>query len=117
MKTLTDINHVLAQINYKNCKFLTGKMGNGFYLQTSNENANNTYNNTLENDTQKWYLSPFVTKHELIQTALLAILANEEPAVLDQVTYQGGSYPYQKNLNAYQQNIEPITYSMHDLDF
>lgn len=117
MKTLTDINHVLAQVNYKNWQFSTGKLGNGFYLQTSNGNANNNYNNVLANDNKKWYLSPFVTNHELIQTALLAILANEDRNVFEQITYQGNTYPYQTNATAYQQNIEPITYSMHDLDF
>ena len=117
MYKLTDINHVLAQVNYKNWKFSTGILGNGFYLQTNNNDANHNINNVLANNAQKWYLSPFITKHEIIQTALLAILADEDRNTFKQITYQGNTYPFQTNVTAYQQSIEPITYSMHDLDF
>ena len=112
MKNLTDINHVLTQVSYKNWQFATGKLGNGFYLQTSN-NPNNTY---LE-DSKKWYLSPAITNHEIIQTALLAILAAEDHAIFAQIKYQGKTYDNPTESTNYQQNLSPIAYSMHDLDF
>jgi hypothetical protein len=114
MKNLTDINHVLTQVSYKNWQFATGKLGNGFYLQTSN---NGNGNNSCLDSSKKRYLSPAITNHEIIQTALLAILAAEDHAIFAQIKYQGKTYDNPTEVTNYQQNLSPIAYSMHDLDF
>lgn len=110
MRNLAEIRQILQPICYKNIAFELGEMGGGYYLQVVPPNESSA--------ARRWYIRPSIQKHELIQTALLAIVAHENPPILSQINYQtatGTSTPASEL--AFEQGLSPINYSTHDLDF
>jgi hypothetical protein len=82
-KTRIDFVVDLSDIRYKDWEFQIGTDGDRHYLQVSFE---------ADGDIQKgrkWFLSPHMTKSEVIQTALKAVLTAEEHEVREHFTYAG----------------------------
>jgi hypothetical protein len=90
MKTLSELEFLIAQIKYKPGWRITvhGTPGN-FYLQIRFESEDPTTRVVGEQSGRKWFLSPHMTDGEVVQTALMAVLAAEEHEAREFFTYRG----------------------------
>jgi hypothetical protein len=91
MKTLAELEFLIAQINYKPGWRITvhGTDGGGFYLQIRFESEDPCTHVVGEQSGRKWFLSPHMTDGEVVQTALMAVLAAEEHEAREFFTYRG----------------------------
>lgn len=77
---------VLREVRYKDWQFrishATGAVG--FLLSVQFKDADGCVWNG-----RKWYVSPYMTRSEIVQTALKAVLTAEEHEAREQFTYKG----------------------------
>lgn len=90
MITETELRTILQQISYRHWAIVPGRKGDMLCLQVQFDAPDP--NNPGEMNTQygrKWIISPHMTKSEVVQTALKAILTAEEHEAREQFRYQG----------------------------
>lgn len=85
MKTTEMQDLVSANIQYKDWSFYVGRNGSTAYLQAQFVDEGKRQHG------RKWMLSEFMTKSEIIQTALKAVLAAEEHEAREKFLYRGKS--------------------------
>lgn len=86
--TIENLNSIVNDIKYKNWTFRTGEMGNGFFLQLKFDMPDLITSNVEEQSGRKWYISKFMTKSEIVQTAFKACLTAEEHECREQFKYK-----------------------------
>lgn len=84
----------LNDIRYKDWAFRVYKENHRPYLQLewwANDTSNSPYRdrNPSLQKSRKWYLSPFMTKSEFVQTCFKAVLTAEEHEAREIFTYKG----------------------------
>lgn len=93
MLTFHALQKTLAPITYKNWEIRAEAMGTGFYLQVLFKTAAGVKGWEKEVVTEqhgrKWFISHFATKSEVVQTALMAVLAAEEHEARENFKYNG----------------------------
>jgi len=94
IKTLDDLNCILKEINYvkDGWEFRSGKMGDGFFIQVRFYAVNSTFIKQIDLELQsgrKWYISKYMTKSEVVQTAFHACLKAEEHECREMFRYKG----------------------------
>lgn len=99
MITLPDIRHVCTRIEYKcdndenqrRTGWIHGVMGTGFYIQHQQllTDCEHPHRPALWQRGRKWYCSRHMTRSELVQTCLMAILAFEEHEAREGFYYEG----------------------------
>lgn len=85
--THNEVLAIVGQVRYKNWVFRVEGMN---YLQavfTAADHADASQ--PYEAHGRKWSLSPFMTKSEVVQTCLMAVLAAEEHEAREQFLYRG----------------------------
>jgi hypothetical protein len=80
--TQKDIEAVLFDIRYKDWTFEVGQMDEGYFLKVR------FTADGAEQYGRKWYLSPFMVKGEIVQTALKAVMTAEEHETRERFTYK-----------------------------
>lgn len=84
---------ILANVTYtcrQNTGFTHGHMGDGYYIQHWQQiDCANTGEMGPPHTGRKWYISKYMTTSEIVQTALMAILAYEEHEVRERFHYKG----------------------------
>jgi hypothetical protein len=84
MITLEGLHAVLAEIKYRDWRFVVRSCGEGFLLQVEfTDHAGDVWRG------RKLYVSPHSTRSEVVQTALLAVLIAEEHEAREQFQYRG----------------------------
>lgn len=83
MLTLKQINQILALVKFQDWRFEVSKRGNGFLL-----NVAFTAPEGLQKG-RKWYISPYSTRSEVVQTVLKAVLTALEHEAREQFLYDG----------------------------
>jgi hypothetical protein len=91
MKTLSDFEKLVAQIGYKPGWRITVSQtqGGGHYLQVVFEAVEAGMTTVGVQGCRKWFLSPHMTDGEVVQTALIAVLAAEEHEAREFFLYKG----------------------------
>lgn len=90
MLNFEKIQHILSQISYKDWKFHLDQSGSIIWMQIRFMAPDNSNPGRLElQHGRKWVLSPHMTKSEVVQTALLAVLTAEEHEAREQFTFRG----------------------------
>lgn len=91
MKTLTDVMRIIERLKYKDWTFVVNNLGHGFYVQLRFfAPDNNNPSGPLELQAcRKWYISPYMTDSEVVQTAWHAVRQAEEHEVRENFTYNG----------------------------
>lgn len=72
MFTKDQIRYTLDDISYLDWKLYLGDMGDGWYLQVQFEAADSETGEVEKQHCRKWYLSPHMTRTEILDTAFLA---------------------------------------------
>ncbi len=85
--------YALNEINYKDWSFFIGVKGEVMYLQVQFLEADNYDSNSAKEiqKGRKWLISQHMTKSELIQTALKAVITAEEHEIRELFTYKGAA--------------------------
>ncbi len=69
--------------------FIPGKMGDGYFLQLGHHRVDTVSGATGMGKGRKWYISRWMTKNEVVQTALLGAIMMAEHAVREAFRYRG----------------------------
>ena len=87
---LETANAALAQCAFDDWKLVAKQDGeHGVYLQVRATTADATTGESLEWGGRKWRLSVHMTKSEIVQTALMAVLAAVEHEARERFLYKG----------------------------
>ena len=87
--TADDIRSILADVRYLDWEFQVGDEGGRAFLQVRFHAPDAESSATGPQHCRKWMLSPFMTRGEVVQTALLAVLTAVEHEARERFTYQG----------------------------
>lgn len=85
----TPLDEILADVHYADRRFITGPMGDGYYLQIAYTEADVETGQPQEHHGRKWYVSRHATRGEVVQTALKAALTSAEHQVREHFLYKG----------------------------
>lgn len=89
MKTLTDFNSILRNIQYKDgWYFLVEQKDSNHFLVIQVNGVDSKTGTPLIWRSRKWYLSPYMTETEIVQTALLAVKTAEEHEIRERFKYE-----------------------------
>jgi hypothetical protein len=87
--TIDEIKEVVGRISYKDWQFIVAAKGETIYLQIGfNDRDAYTGDETLQKG-RKWLPSPHMTKSEIVQTAMKAVLTAEEHEARENFKYRG----------------------------
>lgn len=90
MKSVSDIRAILDAVSYLNWEFFVGLDGPRPYLQVKFDAADTRYGGALEHQSgRKWFLSPHMTRSEIVTTALKAVLTAVEHEARESFRYRG----------------------------
>lgn len=77
-KTIVEVKRVMEHVTYEEKQFRVGVMGDGFFVQIEYMEPDvRTGEDALQRG-RKWYVSPYATDSEIVQTMLTAALASAE---------------------------------------
>jgi hypothetical protein len=91
MLSLQDIQGIVADVHYRDWDFQATESSGRIYLQIAflRSRLDSEHDDRPENElTRKWLLSPFMTKGEIVQTCLKAVLTAEEHEARERFTYK-----------------------------
>lgn len=80
---------ILADVTFPGYTFTIGDKSGSLFLQGHYREADITTGAVEEQTTRKWYLSPHMTRSELVQTALKLALTSAEHRVREHFLYRG----------------------------
>lgn len=83
------IEQWLSDVQYKDHQFKVNQDGDRQYLQLEWHGLDSVTHEPMVVKGRKWFLSPFMTKGEVVQTALVAVLAAEEHEAREEFRYKG----------------------------
>jgi len=90
--SLTDVRLLLHEVRYKDgWRFRAEPLGDGYFLQVAFDAPDNDVPGSApaEQRGRKWYVSPHMTRSEVVQTAFSAIRWAEEHEMRELFTYRG----------------------------
>ena len=88
IETLLQLKQIVNQLTYKDQEFRIGELGDGFFIQVRFYAQDLNTNNIELQSGRKWYISKFMTKSEIVQTAFQACLKAEEHECRENFKYQ-----------------------------
>lgn len=90
-KTRQQIQYILNQVAFKDRTFILMDKGDGFLLQMSywEPDVEKPGSPPVEQKTRKYYLSPFSTDSEIVETAWLCVQRSQLHVASEHFTYQG----------------------------
>lgn len=80
---------ILKDVQYRNWKFLVGIDGSRHYLQVRFLALDAVHGGAKYETGRKWFLSDHMTRSEVVQTALKAVLTAEEHEARENFLYNG----------------------------
>lgn len=89
MLSLEALHAIISLVRYKNWNFIVGARGDEFFLQVkffAPDIGDPT--KLVEQSGRKWWISRYMTKSEVVQTAFLACLKAEEHECREQFHYR-----------------------------
>jgi hypothetical protein len=92
MQTFETIQSILSEVKYKDWEFRVKSKGDGWTLQIiffAPDNDNPDPELLFEQHCRKYYLSPYMTKSEIVRTAFLAVRQAEEHEMCELFLYKG----------------------------
>jgi len=87
--TADDMREILAEVECSDWTFFVAMDGTRPYLQLSYDESDVVTGEPAVQHTRKWFLSPHMTRSELVQTALKAALTSAEHRVREHFLYRG----------------------------
>lgn len=88
-KTREELIAIIQDISFQDRSFYIGEMGDGFFLQMSYIEADVETGKPEVQKTRKWYISPFSTTSEVVQTAFKCVMTSQEHIAREHFNYKG----------------------------
>lgn len=90
-KTLADIKAIISRVSFMDRTFRVLEKGDGFLLQLQYYEADveNPTGPPLLQRARKWYISPWMTETEIVETAFAACRRSMDHMLKEHFTYQG----------------------------
>lgn len=88
-KTRADIEAILGEVKFLDRKIRLLDKGDGFLLQVTYHEPDIATGKTEEQHARKWYVSPFATETEIVETAFAACQRSMMHVVGEWFTYKG----------------------------
>ncbi len=85
----SDVRAILAQCEFNNWTISTGADGTRQYLQVTFIAPCNVTGDRKHHSGRKWFLSPHMTRSEVVSTAFMAVKAAVEHETREQFLYRG----------------------------
>lgn len=77
-KSKKDVEAIIAQVEFRDRTFVVLDKGDGYLLQMRYRDADVITGEITDQHTRKWYVSPWATESEIVQTALKCVLTSQE---------------------------------------
>ncbi len=89
--TRTDIEKILKDVSFQDRKFLLLEKDDGFLLQMSymEPDVEKPGSEPVEQKTRKWYISPYMTESEIVETAWACVQRSQLHIASEYFTYRG----------------------------
>ena len=88
-KTLAEVCDIVHQIKFNDRRLVVAVMGDGYYLQVQYmEICIDTMKPEIQK-ARKWYVSPFSTETEIVETAFKACRISNEHVLKEHFLYKG----------------------------
>ncbi len=90
MKTRADVQAILDKIRFRDRAFRLLEKGDGFLLQLQyyEPDVDDPSGTPVLQRARKWYISPWMTETEIVETAFLACLRSMEHVTREHFTYE-----------------------------
>lgn len=89
MKTLEEIKRVVSEVKFLDRDFVVMQKGDGYLFQLRYPEKCVDTGMVMMQHSRKWYISPYMTTSEIVQTALKACLTSMEHVVRENFYYKG----------------------------
>ena len=89
--TRADIEKILKDVSFKDRKFLLLDKGDGFLIQMSymEPDVEKPGSEPVEQKTRKWYVSPYMTESEIVETCWAAVQRSQLHIASEYFMYRG----------------------------
>ena len=89
--SLSLIEHIISNIEFKDRQFRVLEKGDGFLLQMSymEPDVNIPGSPPVLQSTRKWYISPYMTESEVVETAWACVQRSQLHVASEHFTYRG----------------------------
>jgi hypothetical protein len=77
-KDRAEVEAIVGRVRYEEKRFRVGLMGDGYFVQIEYDEPDIRTNEMALQRGRKWYVSPYATESEIVQTCLAAVLASAE---------------------------------------
>ncbi len=88
-KSLDDIKRIINEIEFMDRSFRVDTMGSGYFLQVQYMEANIDTGEVELQKARKWYISPFSTDTEVVETAFKACRTSMDHVLKEHFLYHG----------------------------
>lgn len=88
-KTYDEVMEIVKNVGFRDRIFILLHKGDGFLLQMQYIEPDVLTGKPAPQHTRKWYISPWATESEIVQTALKCVLTSQEHIGREGFTYRG----------------------------
>jgi hypothetical protein len=88
-KSLEDVRAIVAEVKFMDREFRIEPMGHGYFLQVQYMEADVETGEMALQRARKWYVSPFSTETEIVETAFKACRVSMDHVLKEHFTYLG----------------------------
>jgi hypothetical protein len=88
-KNLKEVLAIVSAVEFRDRRFIVLEKGDGFLLQMQYRDMDVITGEIAEQHTRKWYVSPYATESEIVQTMLKCVLTSQEHIGREHFLYKG----------------------------
>ena len=88
-KTLAEIQAIIGAVKFMDCEFRLLEKGDGYLLQLSYREPDVETGEPAVQRARKWYISPWMTETEMVETAFKACRTSMEHVLKEHFLYKG----------------------------
>jgi len=88
-KTFADVYNIVMSVQFMDREIRLGNMGNGFFLQVQYMEADVETGVVEKQQARKWYISPYSTESEIVETAFKACRTSMDHVLKEHFLYKG----------------------------
>lgn len=88
-KSMDEVRAIVENVKFMDRTFRLGPMGHGYFLQVEYMEADIDTGVVEKQRARKWYVSPFSTETEVVETAFKACRVSMEHVLKEHFTYRG----------------------------
>jgi len=88
-KTFEEVREIVFRVKFRYMRITAIDKNGTWFLQVQYEDNDVSSGENKEQHGRKWYISPYATESEIVQTAFKAVLTSQEHIAREWFTYKG----------------------------